>query len=184
MVSGDPTGFYERSGYEVTGQDRSRPHILTMRRRSVSTLNGNGSEPTLEVGDVQTIAQNAPGTRIPAPGGTVTPSPAVKARPLGMYSVEEVKVLAARLRALGDDELVALAHGAWQFNLWQQRQRAARERRLERERLEAATAAGQHLDPHLTGEARARVARARAGAGLADMFGSGGNGAVLGSHSE
>lgn len=162
MVAADPTGFYEREGYRVVGQDPRRPHILEMERVSE---------------DAQKMtAPNAPGSTIPPPGGIVDPPKSAPRRPLGMFSTAEVSAVAAKLRGLTDDELVAVAYAAQEYNLWQTRQKAARDRRIERERLEAAKAAGQHLSADLTGEARARVAKARAMGAVGSLFTPSANG--------
>jgi GNAT superfamily N-acetyltransferase len=176
MLAADPTPFYQRLGYEVVGQDPRRPHILEMAR--------NGQEETV---DVRTIA---PGSTIAIPAGQnslpatppatvpagqatsppITP-PATKPPPsIGKLTAGQVAAIAAKLRALGDDELAAVAQQAATWQHWKKRQQAARDRRIERERQEAAAAAGKHLDPGLTGEARARVAGARATAAVASMF--------------
>jgi GNAT superfamily N-acetyltransferase len=162
MLAADPTPFYQRLGYEVVGADPKRPWILEMARKA--------EEATM---DVRTEAAPATAAAVPAGQATSPPiaAPKVKAPPsIGKLPADQVVAIAAKLRALSDDELAAVGHAAAVNSHWKARQQAARQRRLEREQAEAAAAAGQHLAPGLTGEARAKVARARAEAAVGALF--------------
>ena len=156
MLAADPTDFYKRLGYRVVGQDPRKPHILEMAM------------------DVRPATAAEQAAAIPGGAASSPPisPPREKAPPsIGRMTAAQVAAIAAKLRGLSDDELAAVAHAAATHAHWRKRQQAARERRLERERKEAAAAAGQHLAPDLTGEARAKVAAARASAAIAGMFG-------------
>lgn len=168
MLAADPVPFYQKLGYQVVGQDAKRPHILEMAR-------GQESQP-------MDVRLNAPGSPIATPGGTVAPPPAIagvvpggqatspsmtpaklKAPPsIGAMTGEQITAIASRLRAMSDAELAAVGQAAAVNSHWRKRQAEARAIRVEKERQAAAAAAGQHLQPGLTGEALAKAAAAQA----------------------
>jgi GNAT superfamily N-acetyltransferase len=166
MLGGDPVEFYRGAGYEVTGRDARLRHIITMARKDGDPVATQGTA-------LKTDAQDRAGT-IPMPAGNPQPgtiggngkhppggaasraAAAVKPAPL---SPAAQAALADKVRALPDATICALFQTGKQFRRWQERQRAARIRRLERLRAQDAERASVHLDGVEDQQERARLAQ-------------------------
>jgi GNAT superfamily N-acetyltransferase len=155
MQAGDPVAFYEKAGYDVVGQDQRLPHILEMRRREPETM----QQPTAHG---KPIAQDAPGSTPSQPASPQVTHSIAQQPSRKIDLMNQAAHVAASVREQPDEVIAALVEQAQLYAAWQQRQRDARIRRVEKERANDAEAAAQHLNGVSDPLAKARAARAAA----------------------